>query len=75
VSSSHAPDIDSKQLDPFASREATRASSTDDEENEAVYLRWENGAGKEMGEKAEEEKRRGERWRFIVYLLLTSNMS
>jgi hypothetical protein len=25
-----------------------------------------------MGEKAEEEGRRGERWRFLVYLLLTS---
>jgi hypothetical protein len=78
VSNSLPPDIDSKQLDPFASREANRASSTGDEENEAVYLRWENGAGEEMGEmgeKAEEERRRGERWRFLVYLLLTSNTS
>jgi len=29
---------------------------------EAVYLRYENGAGEEV-----------ERWRFLIYLLLTSN--
>jgi hypothetical protein len=33
---------------------------------EAVYIRWENGAGEEMG--GREGKK--ERWRFLIYLLL-----
>jgi hypothetical protein len=33
---------------------------------EAVYIRWENGAGEEMGGMGGKQ----ERWGFLIYLLL-----
>jgi hypothetical protein len=50
VSNNLPPDIDSKQLDPFANREANRASSTGNDTSEGWGKRYERRQKKKEGE-------------------------